>query len=454
MIKKTTLLALLCAIVLGGAVYYLDWKRGEKEKPSEDTSKLAFSFQAADISSLVLAHPANLAQPAIALAKRDGLWQVVQPLATTADQESVSHILDGIASARIAQTEPGSSDRLKVYGLDPPQVALDFQLQNGAKHSIKLGNKDFTGSSVYAVVDGAKDVALLPESLLVVVNKPLDDLRDRAVLHVSTTEVKSLDLKNSSGQFAVSKDSGGWRFTKPAAAPAPDADDVDVNALLAAVVNAKMVSIASETPDNLGKYGLASPLVSLTILDEKGRSLKLDVGKKDGGDYFARDASRPTIFRINEFLYKKLSQNSRDLRDKKLVRYDSGSLNRIEIHNSNGTIVFVRSKDDKSDQWLFESPEAQKGKQSASWRFFTPIIQARAQEIVDHPTPDISSLLAKPAIEVIVTAADAKKLTLSLSKQSGAFVYARTSAAPEVYKLPAEIVKDLDFKAEDAVFER
>jgi Domain of unknown function (DUF4340) len=454
MIKKSTLLALLCAIVLGGAVYYLDWKRGEKEKPPEDTSKLAFSFQAADISSLVLAHPDNPSQPAIALVKRDGVWQVAQPLATGADQASVSHILDGIASARIAQTEPGSSDRLKVYGLDPPQVALDFQLQNGAKHTLKLGNKDFTGSSVYAVVDGGKDVALLPESLLVVVNKPLDDLRDRAVLHIVAAEVKSLDLKNSSGQFAVTKDKAGWRFAKPAVAPSPDADDVDVNALLAAVANAKMVSIASEMPDNLGKYGLASPAVSLTILDEKGRSLKLDVGKKDGGDYFARDASRPTIFRINEDLYKKLAQNSRDLRDKKLVRFDSGDLNRIEIHNSNGTIVFVRSKDNKSDQWLFESPEAQKGKQSASWRFFTSIIQARAQEIVDHPTADISSLLAKPAIEVILTTADAKKLTLNLSKQSGAFVYARTSAGPEVYKLPAEIVKDLDFKAEDAVFER
>src|ERR1700675_1034348 len=453
MIKKTTLLALLCAIVLGGAVYYLDWKRGEKEKPPENTSKLAFSFQASDISSLVLAHPDNPAQPAIALVKRDGVWQVAQPLATGADQASVSHILDGIASARIAQTEPGSSDRLKVYGLDPPQVALDFQLQNGAKHSIKLGNKDFTGSSVYAVVDGGKDVALLPESLLVVVNKPLDDLRDRTVLQVVTTEVKSLDLKNSSGQFEVSKDKAGWRFTKPAVAPAP-ADDVDVNALLAAVVNAKMVSIASETPDNLGKYGLASPAVSLTILDEKGRSLKLGVGKKDGGDYFARDASRPTIFRINEVLYKKLAQSSRDLRDKKLVRFDSGDLNRIEIHNSNGTVVFVRSKDNKSDQWLFESPEAQKGKQSASWRFFTPIIQARAQEIVNHPTPEISSLLAKPAIEVILPPADAKKLPLDLSKQSGAFVYARSSAGPEVYKLPAEIVKDLDFNAEDAVFER
>jgi hypothetical protein len=453
MIKKTTLLALLCAIVLGGAVYYLDWKRGEKEKPPEDTSKLAFSFQAADISSLILAHPDDPSQAPIALVKRDGVWQVAQPLATGTDQVSVSRILDGVASARIAQTEPGSSDRLKVYGLDPPQVALDFQLQNGAKHTLKLGNKDFTGSSVYAVVDGAKDVALLPESLLVVVNKPLDDLRDRAVLHVVTTEVKSLDLKNFSGQFALSKDQAGWRFTKPAAAPAP-ADDVDVNALLGAVANAKMVSIASETPDNLGKYGLASPAVSLTILDEKGRSLKLDVGKKDGGDYFARDASRPTIFRINEALYKKLAQKSRDLRDKKLVRVDSGDLNRIEIHNSNGTVVFVRSTDNKSDQWLFESPEAQKGKQSASWRFFTPIIQARAQEIIDRLTPDISSLLAKPAIEVILTTADAKKLTLSLSKQSGAFVYARTSAGPEVYKLSAEIVKDLDFKAEDAVFER
>ena len=61
--KKSTLIVLLCALALGAGVYYLDWKKGNEKKPDADTSKPAFSFQASDITSFTIAHPA---QPGVA----------------------------------------------------------------------------------------------------------------------------------------------------------------------------------------------------------------------------------------------------------------------------------------------------------------------------------------------------------------------------------------------------
>src|ERR1700689_3663299 len=208
MIKKTTLFLLLGAIALGAAVYYFDWRRSQKEseKPPADAAKLAFSIQPQDITSLVIKHPGNPAESALQFEKRDGIWQITRPLETRADQASLDGIIDGLSSARIAQTEPGAPDRLKVYGLDPPALSLEFQLRSGAKHSVALGKKDFSGISVYAIVDGAKDVALLPESLLISSGKSLQDLRDRGVLHIPGDKVVSFDLKNSSGQFSAKKE--------------------------------------------------------------------------------------------------------------------------------------------------------------------------------------------------------------------------------------------------------
>ncbi len=105
-----------------------------------------------------------------------------------------------LASARVSQTEPGTPDRLKVFGLDTPALALDFQMQNGAKHSLRLGKKDFTGVSVYAIVDNAKDVALLPESLLISADKPLQDLRDHSVLHFVSRRREFLRPEKSIGR--------------------------------------------------------------------------------------------------------------------------------------------------------------------------------------------------------------------------------------------------------------
>ena len=60
---------------------------------------------------------------------------------------------------------PAAQTGLKAYGLDPPQLLLDFQLQNGAKHTLAMGHADFSGDSTYADRGRVKSVSLLPKSL-------------------------------------------------------------------------------------------------------------------------------------------------------------------------------------------------------------------------------------------------------------------------------------------------
>ena len=277
------------------------------------------------------------------------MWQITQPLQTSADDASLQGILQQLASARVAQTEPGTPDRLKVFGLETPDVALDFQPKNGAKHSLRLGKKDFTGVSVYAIVDSAKDVALLPESLLASADKPLQELRDHSVLHFVAPDMTSFDLKNPSGELAAAKDHDAWKFTKPSDAPG---DLYAIDQLLSSIASSRITTIASETPDHLAKYGLANPGISLTVTDAKGKTATLLVGKKEGDEYFARDTSRPTIFRINQDVYKKLTENFSDLRDKKLAHFDPATITHAEIHNASGTI-FVTRKDET--KWTFDA---------------------------------------------------------------------------------------------------
>lgn len=143
MIKKSTLIVLLAAVVAGAAFYYFDWKRGEKEteKGAADTSKRAFSVRAEDISSFTLSYPADPKAQTIHFEKHEGAWQITEPLQTGADDSSVQGIIQQLSSVRIAATEPGTPDRLKAYGLDTPAVSLEFQLQNGGKHSVQLEKK-------------------------------------------------------------------------------------------------------------------------------------------------------------------------------------------------------------------------------------------------------------------------------------------------------------------------
>src|SRR3984957_5652428 len=441
MIRKSTLIVLLAAIALGAAVYYFDWRRSQKEnaKPSADADKLAYSIQPQDVSSVTITHPGNSAEPVLHFEKRSGIWQVTQPIETRADQFSLEGIVNSLSSARVAQTEPGTPDRLKIFGLEPPAVSIGFQIQNGAKHTLALGNKDFTGISVYAIVDAAKDVALLPESLLVSTSKSLQDLRDKNALHIVSGDVFSFDLKNPSGQLSAKKEKDEWRFTKPSEA-AGDGNNID--SLLAAIASAKITTIASETPDNLAKYGLVNPAVTFTAVDAKGKSSTLIVGKKENGQYFARDTSRPTIFRIDEDLYKKLAQNLGDLLDKKLAHFNPATINHVEIRNSSGTFICTRRSE---RDWVIDAPADQKGKSPEISKVFLPLEQAVAEQVFDQPSADLRAKLAKPAFEATLTDKSGKKLTVQISGESGGFVYARTSDSPAIYKFDKQILTDLSF---------
>jgi hypothetical protein len=446
MIKKPTLIVLICAVALGAGVYFFDWKRGSEKKPA-DASKPAFSIAASDVTSFTLSHPANAGDAPIRFEKRGGIWEIVKPIETQADQATAEGLVDQLAGARISQTEPGGADRRKVYGLDPPSASLEFQLQNGSKHTLLIGSNDFTGASVYTIVDGGQNVALLPQTLSIGASKPLEDLRGRTVLHIDAASIASLSLKNASGELAAAREKEDWRFTAPSDLHA-DKDSID--SLLSSLAAARMTSIASEQPENLPKYGLATPAITFTAVDEKGQKFTLVVGKKDGDDYFARDVSRPMIFRINKDLYKELSEGPGDFRDKQVIRLDAADIQRVEIHNANGDIV-VSSAKEKPGQWTFEAPDAEKGKSAASWRVLDPFTGLRAEEVIDHPAASLTAQLAHPAVRAVLTETDGKTVTLRISKPSGDFVYAQASGSPSLYKLKKQALDDLSLKPADLV---
>jgi hypothetical protein len=448
MIKKPTLILLLLAILAGAAAYWFDWKRGQKEdaKTPEESGKPAFTITPDQITSIAISRVGEPAESAIHLGKRNAEWQITQPVQTLADAPTAEGLVDSLAAARIAQTEPGTPDQLKSYGLTPPVVTIEFQTQNGVNHSIKLGKKDFTGASVYSQIDGAKDVALLPEALLTSSEKSLNDFRDRTVLSVRPAQVVSINLRNSGGEVALSEDKDVWKFTKP---PGATADRSAIDGLLSSISSAKISSVVGETADDLLKYGLAAPAITFSAADAKGKTATLLVGKKDGDVYFARDSGRPMIFTIGEDLYKKLSQNFSDLRDKRLVRFDPSTITHMDIQGADGSISCTRKNE---DEWAFDAPAEMKGKPASGEKVFGPLGRARAEQVIDNPPASLNAKFTRPAFEAVFTSKDGKKLTVAVSKDSDGFVYGRTSDGPTVYKFKKQILDDLTFKPADMAF--
>src|SRR6185437_3606873 len=322
---------------------------------------------------------------------------------------------------------------------------IHFQTSNSAKHTLDFGNKDFTGSSVYARIDGSASVAVLPASLLESADKSVSDLRDKAVLHLASADVQSFDLRTASGEIAASRAKSGWKLSKPSAEPA---DEQTINDLLTAVSGAKMIDVASEQPKDLARYGLGHPAISFSAKDKAGKTSILLLGTKHGGDFYARDASRPIIFTVDAALEEKLAAKYPALRDKKITELQQGDVKEIALHDPNGEIAIGHS----GDKWTFETPADQKGKQAETWKVFSAIMDARATAIIDHPSKEIDAKLAKPAVELTLTQNDGTKWTLQLSPALGSDTYARVSDRKPVYKLPRDVIQSLSLKPADLAF--
>ena len=446
--KKSTGIIFLLAAALAAYVYFYDLKHTKPTDASGDAdssstsgdastnTKPVFTLAATDIASLTITRAGSTA----AYEQRADGWYMTQPLQTRAEQSVLGAIAGQLGSVRVERTLTGTPDRLASYGLANPAVTLEFKLKNGTQHKLQLGAKDFSNTNIYAQVDGSKDVSLLSDTILISSDKPVDEFRDQSVLELDSNTVASFDLKNESGTISARKVDGAWKIEKPLAVPA---DAGSISSILGSIGTSRVVSFVSNTPDDLKKYGLAPPAATFHAQLDSGKFADLQLGKKDdGGVYFARDLSRPFIFRVQDAVHNSLSTKFFDLRDKSLIHADESDLVRAEFHNAKGTTTCVKGE---GDSWVIEQPAGQKTPPPACPPFWTSISTARATEILDTPPASVSAQLAKPPVLVTLTDKSGKKIEIRVSAASGNFVYARTSAGPEVLQLGKSILDDLNF---------
>jgi len=312
MIKKPTLILLVFAVALGLAVYYFDWKRSENAKPAEDTSKPAFSVDVSKVTSFTIAHPAQKDDVPIRFEKRDGTWWIAQPVDTRADQSTADGIVDQLTEDRVSETEPDTEDRRKAYGLDPAQASIEFELQNGAKHTLLIGNKDFTGGSAYTIIDGAQKVSLLPASIAESAGKPLQQLRDRSIVHIDAANLQRIEIHDANGDIVVTttKDKPDeWTIELPAAqkgklTPSWKVIDPFTNLQADDVIDhpaAKLTAL------------LANPAIRAVFTSKDGKQVTLRISKPSGDVLYAQASDSPSLYTLSKQSLASLNLKPADL---------------------------------------------------------------------------------------------------------------------------------------------
>lgn len=440
--KKSTIILLLLAVIGGIAVYYTEIKPGKPRDEEKDTSREAFKLNREDITQIVLTR----AGQSVTFENKDNKWLITQPLSAPADDATLNTIIGDLVSARIARDITASAEELKTYGLSDPKVKLDVKLKNGQSHKIELGEKDFTGSSVYARVDGGSSIALLSGSLLTSADKDLKDLRDRSLFGgLSQFDIKGLKLNTESGPIALDKQDTSWNLTAPTAGPA---EESEVTSLLSEITSAKAAEVVTETADDLAKYGLNNAKLGVTAQLTAGGERVLSIGSKVDEQFYAKASDRPQIFKIDKAFYDKINVKLASLRSKDILKVSQDDVTKVQLKNPNLTLVVEPDKD--HNKWLVKEPADKKDKEASAFKIFTPL-QSKAEEVIEKPTGAITAKLASPAVTVTLTFKDGKTKVVKVSAADGENVYVRVEGNPAIYKLNKMMLESLSFKLDEVV---
>ena len=441
--KKSTLILLLVAVLGGALVYYTEIKPGKPRDEEKDESREAFKLNREDINQIVLTR----AGQNVTFENKDNKWLITQPLNATADESTINSIIGDLVSARITRDIPATAEQLKNFGLTEPKVKLEVKLKNGQSHKIELGDKDFSGSAVYAKIDGGQSIASLSGSLLTSADKDLKDLRDRSVLGgLSQYDIKGLKLNTESGPVALAKEGEGWKLIAPVSG---NAEETEVNSLLSEITSAKAADVVSETADDLAKYGLNASKIGLTAQLTSGSERVLSIGSKVDEQYYAKASDRPQIYKIEKALYDKLNVKLASLRSKEFLKVSQDEVTRVQIKNPNIPSLIVEADKDHT-KWLIKEPADKKDKEATAFKIFTPL-QSKAEEVLDKPSAAILAKLAKPAVTVKLTFKDGKTAGLNVSAADGDNIYVRVDGNPTVYKLNKTMLESLSFKLDEVV---
>jgi len=315
---KKTLFWFIVLITLSGAFFFFDKKEEAVKQQKEEKLKL-LPTAVKDITEFWINYVKENRQ--IKLVKDKDGWQLVQPLSAKGDAVAIEKLLTNVVTSRkdAVLFEKVEHAKLVELGLGDPEVEMGLKSASG-ETVIVFGERGPTNNVAYAMFKGRPEVYRVHADLKKDVSKDAYALRDKTILDFDPAKMRRLEIvKRGMSRVVIVQNQSKWNMLEPATGIASMAKVLEY---LYAIKNGEIKAFADENPADLAPYGLASPMLQLTIYQEqKEAPYILTIGDKDRAKraYFAKVNQAKKVFDVEEGLVDTLILNM-----DKLLENDAG----------------------------------------------------------------------------------------------------------------------------------
>lgn len=178
-LQKMTWILLVIAVLFGGGLAICEMRKNpQQEEINQKEQKRLFTFQKNDIQSIKI-EKSNQVLKFYRGSDAQQTWKIDQSEPVEASDSALSFLVNLFIDSQSDRAFKTESNRLKEYGLEPAFANLTVQLKNGKTHQLFLGNPDFKGDFLYALVD--PQTPLTSPITITLVSRTFQDLINRDI---------------------------------------------------------------------------------------------------------------------------------------------------------------------------------------------------------------------------------------------------------------------------------
>ena len=270
-----------------------------------------------------------------------------------------------------------------------------------------------------------------------------------AILTLKEADIARVEIARQTGETTViEKDgSGTWKITAPTPYPV---DRDAVSSLLAALATVASDKIVDEKAGDVSQYGLNPPAVAVTVRTKDGKTKKVLFGESTaiGSGFYATAQGDARVYTVASYTKESLDKSSADLRDRRLLTFDSDKLARVVLNSHKTETEFGKNA---SGEWQIVKPKPYRADV-----FSVDDMVRRLKDVKLDPSlsaedeKKTASAFAAAAPLATVTVTDAngsQKLEIHKSKDDK--YYARSSVVDGAYSVEPATAKAFDKATDD-----
>jgi hypothetical protein len=231
--------------------------------------------------------------------------------------------------------------------------------------------------------------------------------------------------------------------------PEPLAADNDTTTtLVSALSSLNADSVVDEKPTDLAPYGLKTPTLDIHVMEKGGKTDEVLIGDETlkGDASYAKLASDPRVFTIASYVKNNIDKAPNDLRDKRLMTFDSDKLTRVDLEG--GGKPEIEFGKNSSNEWQILKPRPMRADGGTVDSLVSNLKDVRMDLSGDPQKAATAFAGAAKVASASVTDASGNQ-NIELRKDKDNNYYAKSSAVAGVYKVSADFGKNLDKSLND-----